>query len=459
MTNLNKYFFIIISPLLLSYFLPLIFFKNPVIIFYPDSYLIELDNYIVQTYPFTVTMTVFSLIILWALLCFFIINILHRYIISSSKFKYFKNNRSINFNKLYIIFIYLSIIGNLIFLTHNFIIFPESIEQIVHQLSLLPILTVSIGFFILKKNKLLITNKNKLVLYVLIFINIFFPLFLYTITSRIAYVLYMFLAFFFILQYYQKSFKIKLFVLSLIIVIISILMTFKVYIRNNYYYDGKTRIDLIHSTNIEQLFKNNNQPKKGLQAELNEFFAWDRGNLNNIRFVFFENYEYFNYALRRVAGRVNHLNTTVYIYSIFPDLHSFLGFDYLKQIMAGLVPRILWADKPKNESANRLPVYIRLLPPTDTSTSFNLNIIEEGLAFKGILGLVIVALVYSLLAILSFSIATILGNLYLILIPLSIFNLSNTEAGMYGVLNGTLRTLFVYFCMIFLVNFFVKKRN
>ena len=241
--------------------------------------------------------------------------------------------------------------------------------------------------------------------------------------------------------------------------IIPLLMTAKVYIRNNYYYDGKTRIELIHFNKVDQLFKTNTQPKKEFNTEIKEFLAWDKGNINNSRLAIFEENGYLNYLLRRVTTRVNHLNTTVYMYSIFPDQYSYLGFDYLKRILSGIIPRIFWADKPNNDSGNTLPVFIKLLPPSDTSTSFNLNIIEEGIAYQGILGVMIVGVIYSFLAAVFFSVATVLGNLYLILLPLSIFILSNTEAGMFGIFNGSLRTLFVYFWMIFLINFLVQKRE
>ena len=459
MTYLNKYFFMLITPLLLSYLIPLIFFKNSTIIYYPIDYSIILDNYTIETYPFSTTFTVITLIISWVLFTFFITNIFYKLILKIPLTKYFNKNSIIDLKKLYYIFIYLSIFGNLICLAHNFIIFNNSIEQIIHQFSLIPILTVGIGAFILNNNKLLLNKKNLFIIYLLIFINVINSVFLFIITSRIAYALYMLLAFFYIFHYSYVNFKIKFFVASILIMIIPLLMTAKVYIRNNYYYDGKTRIELIHFYKVDQLFTTNAQPKRELDTEIKEFLAWDKGTINNSRLAIFEENGYLNYLVRRVTARVNHLNTTVYMYSIFPHQYSYLGFDYLKRILSGIIPRIFWADKPNNDSGNTLPVFIKLLPPSDTLTSFNLNIIEEGIAYQGILGVMIVGVIFSFLAAVFFSVATVLGNLYLILLPLSIFTLSNTEAGMYGIFNGSLRTLFVYFWMIFLINFLVQKRE
>ena len=459
MSYLNKYFLILITPLSLSYLIPLIFFKNSTIIFFPIDYSTILDNYTIITYPFSTTLTVITWIILWVLFVFFITNIFYKLILKIPLTKHFKKHTNINFKRLYYIFIYLTIFGNLICLAHNFIIFQNSIEQIVHQFSLIPILTVGIGALILKNDKLVLEKKNSVIIYLLIFINVVNSVLLFIITSRIAYALYMLIAFFGIFYYLHFNFKVKFFVACILIVIIPLLMTFKVYIRNNYYYDGKTRIELAQFNKVEQLFKTNAQPKKELKTEINEFLAWDITNTNNSRFVIFEENGYLNYILRRVAARVNHLNTTVYIYSIFPEQYSYLGFDYLKRILSGIIPRMFWADKPNNDSANTLPVFIKLLPPSDTSTSFNLNIIEEGIAYHGILGIMIVGVMYSFLTALFFSVATVLGNLYLILLPLSIFTLSNTEAGMFGIFNGSLRTLFVYFWMIFLINFLVQERE
>ena len=150
----------LITPLLLSYLIPLIFFKDSVIIYYPIDYSIILDNYTIETYPFSTTLTVVTLIISWVLFTFFITNIFYKLILKTPLAKNFNKNSKIDFKILYYIFICLSIFGNLICLAHNFIIFNNSVEQIIHQFSLIPILTVGIGAFILNNNKLLLNKKK-----------------------------------------------------------------------------------------------------------------------------------------------------------------------------------------------------------------------------------------------------------------------------------------------------------
>jgi hypothetical protein len=452
MTSLSKFFLILIAPLIASYLIPLVFYKSPVIGSFTNN------EYIFKTYPSSLGYIVSAQILILLLICFFIISYSYKKIMNVNLFKYSSKEKIIDCRKLYYILIFLTIIGNIIFIFHNFFIIKNSLEQAIYQLSLLPILNVGIGFFILKNDESF-KNKNKLIIYFIIFTNVILTIFIYSFTSRIAYALYAFIAIFTIFDFYHKKFKLKLISMIILIILLPPILALKVHIRENYFYDGKTRINLANFESEAPLFKSAEYPKTNLQNQIKDFNYFDRGNENNIRSIFVTNSDYLNYLSRRFAGRLNHLSSTVYIFSIFPYQYSYLGWEYWERIVTGIVPRIFWSNKPQNNSGNSLPQYIQLLPKYDISTSYNLNIFEEGIAIQGLLGCAVNCLIFSILALIIYTTATILGNLYLFILPMCIFTLANTEAGIFGVFNGALRTLLVYFLLIYVINYLAKNSH
>jgi hypothetical protein len=95
-------------------------------------------------------------------------------------------------------------------------------------------------------------------------------------------------------------------------------------------------------------------------------------------------------ALRgTMVGRLGYLNTLAYVSSMTPDFVPYWGGASIENIVVGLVPRIIWKNKPEQTVGNEFGRRYGLLSPRDFSTSYNLPWVVELYANFGFLGVVL----------------------------------------------------------------------
>lgn len=110
----------------------------------------------------------------------------------------------------------------------------------------------------------------------------------------------------------------------------------------------------------------------------NSMFDLDRQNLNNWRLA-------------------HSFSSLVILVEKTPSSISYLKGETYKILLSKFIPRILWNDKPSDETANYIGKKYQVLNTEDNSTSWNLPIINEAYINFGIYGVVLVSFLLGLL--------------------------------------------------------------
>lgn len=134
----------------------------------------------------------------------------------------------------------------------------------------------------------------------------------------------------------------------------------------------------------------------------NEFPDYDQ-NLGNIILPREMLGEHLQYSVARIGHRLNHLGLLGHVIVSTPGMVPYWGGATYKPILSVPIPRAVWPEKPRMESANRFGREYKLLWPDDGVTTVNIDPVTEawmnggwlavlfssagiGLFFGGVLG-------------------------------------------------------------------------
>lgn len=352
-------------------------------------------------------------------------------------------------------YVLLAVFGTIMAVAHAFIEFSPGLEQIVHQLALLPICAVAIAVYMLGWSEIkLSTSMRGMVL--LIGIVAFCSVILLPAglgkSAPVAYGLLIMLFLF-------ANFKPRVLVLSVVAVmaisVVAIAMILKSEVREQLF-GGVFERDVANAVSAQGARSRSNEgaTKTGrLLGDQIEIFARYDPNYAQIRGFDRHDLRPEKFAVARVLHRLNHFGELAYVIEQTPKVVPYSGMATFRPLLYIWAPRFLFANKPRQESGQYFGHRYAFIGAEDVKTSVNMNIVVEAYMSAGWKGIVLTA------ALTGLFVATLwvffverqgVPGLLIIGGPV-LYNLANTESGFVAVWGGAIYAAIIYGVLLWLL--------
>ena len=308
-------------------------------------------------------------------------------------------------------------------------------------------------------------KKQLVTLKILAYVMITAVFLIYTLSSRIAPLIYMSISMLIAYNVNVNS-RVKILkFLPILIIVLILLMGIKTYVRNYLPSNLISRVPFIESDTAIKLeiplYEINNlmlNTEESIKSHFDTFFVWEGSrNEDNFRIEYFNHKNTITYFFRKAINRLDHLSSTNYLTSHFPSEYQYLGLKQFEVVMSTVIPRFFYENKPINIIGHEFPIKYGLLPINDLFTSVNINVIEEGWVTYGYIGIIYSSVLFSVCFFLAFSFSNSRSRLLKTIYPICCFTLLNSESGLFGLLGGVIHSVLIFFVLIYLVELVIEK--
>ncbi len=288
------------------------------------------------------------------------------------------------------IIITISLFSIVVYVIHQVFELRPAVEFIVHLLSQSIYLSLSLIIIYLSDAK---NNRDNYYLFILL-TTILFILLLPIFFGKSAPVALTGYALIYLLILSKLRIKHVVLVTGLVSVLVLVSVAIKYEIRINLYNGTFSRI------HAESQFKQNKEYKTkssrvSFHDRIRNFSSYDP-NYYSLRFIQNKTHNTLYYYLARIIHRVNHLGELAYLIKVTPDIIPYSKWHTYRHIFIFFIPRILWKNKPVDDSGQYYGHKYSYLAKQDTTTSVNLNPITEAWMSFGILGIILSAIGFGL---------------------------------------------------------------
>ena len=377
--NLNWLLAILFLPLVLSYVLPLLFYRIPIRLAATNA-VVEFAGgeilYATMVWVIWIGIAVITPLLL-------------------SRIKpSIGNERPWSLTTLWRGFVVLSVISGLISPLRYFFSFHSGIEQLLQQLSFAPVVAVVLGIRVMQDINLFNERRRlrKLLGGVLLLsLNSANALVLPVLMGRAAPAIYAGLA----ILYGVHSLKIERKKLIAIWLVFFTLAGLALAYKSNFRTSGFGSIfghhgqyiripimDVLHGR-IREAYRQQTDGRSfdvgKLLSLAEDYSSYDINYYDRIRFFSSDDGipEKAKYLIAKTLSRVNHLGELAYVIRTTPDPVPYLHGSTYYPLLFKPIPRLFWEDKPEDNSGQIFGHRYGLLNPTDTATSANMGVVIE----------------------------------------------------------------------------------
>lgn len=396
-------------PLFLSFILPPIFYKYPLMV---SIFLIQL--------PTQIVFLSIGLVITWfALLLSAIIFIR---IPLPEKPRPWRNKN------LFSIMVCFSIAGFLYDITDSLIKIPHSISVILLPLVIMPVLAITIGFY-LKKHEIPHPKKTLIIFFILnAFILYFYPI----LNGDCYNVVYSLIALSYAYTLIQKNWR-----KSLVFILISLCAIAFAMVTKNYARDIKSA----HPSHVIQYDYQLFQPRNNVNLPDNSVLKYPK------------------YALNRILGRLDHFTEFAYVVYTTPNKIPYLHGETYKTLLYTFIPRMLWHNKPIVGCGHAYGHRYGFTSDDDHVTCWAITMPTEGWVNFGWRGYILSAIIIGL--ILNFFWAFFIGNPNqlgnLILATVLVYCASQGESNTSMTIGATIHALLFYWVLDIILRSYFRR--
>jgi len=385
--NLN-WLMILFLPLILSFTLPLLFYRFPIQF-----------NTLSQTVKFTSSDILYASMVWAAWIGIAVITPLLLSQIKDSK----GSERRWSLVTIWRGFIVLSVVGVFISPLQYFFSFNIGAEQLLQQLSFAPVVALVVGIRAMQDINLSDQRRRLLTLLVgvlLLSLNFAIALLLPVLMGRASPAVYAGVAILYGLHALKIGRKKQIAILLVFVMFAGLAVAFKSNFRTSsfgskFWYNGQyIRIPITDVLNvgIQEAHKNAWLKKKEsyyLQAHeaasqipqkdyISQYHNYDP-NYRSVSLFGLDDHipEEVKYLVAKTLSRINHLGDLANVIRMTPDSIPYLNGSTYYPLLFKPIPRLFWKDKPEDNSGQIYGHRYGVLSPTDKTTSANMGIVIE----------------------------------------------------------------------------------
>lgn len=308
------------------------------------------------------------------------------------------------------VFFYLSILGGGIFVVHQIVVFPPTLENLVHLASMAAYWALGLGLCLVFDPRQDVRGDfwgfSLFLTIVLFLVLTLLPIVLGKAAGVASAAVVVVVALYLI----RARFATKMAAILFAGFLVAASMAMKTTLRE-VFYEGRVYQRIAWSSLINTLeAKRTDRAINRTMAQITDSLANDRNafssydqNLGNIILPSEMLGGHLLYSVARIGHRLNHLGLLGHVIVSTPGMVPYWGGATYKPIFSVPIPRAVWPEKPRVEFANRFGRQYKLLMPDDGVTTVNIDPVTEawmnggwlavlfssagiGLFFGGILG-------------------------------------------------------------------------
>lgn len=358
----------VLGPMFLVFFLPLPFFRSPLIVFLSEDRLVAVSAPFVRVAVAVclVWFAVASGLVIWP-----------------SRRGRAAGPREWSPRALWGAFVGLSLVGSGVALIHSFRVLPAGIEEFAHVSSLAPSIGFVLGTYILRRG---LARGLAALMWVLLVIDILVALLVPVLLSKVAPAALSTVAILYGLTVSGVSWRRQAAVALLLVPLVLVALSSKEYLRMRFYGSdsfhrgGQTRPPSVTSSTppvaltFEERLAAFDPSKVALR------FHRASGPLLLVQF-----------GAWRILQRTERISDLAYIVEMTPATVPYAGGVTYVPLLSKLVPRFIWPNKPRETVGQFYGHRYAFLDPPDLVHSVNLPIVTEGWVNAGWTGVVLSA--------------------------------------------------------------------
>ena len=285
-----------------------------------------------------------------------------------------------------------SVAGGIVALLHEFFVFPGGVEQIIVQLSLAPIVGFVLAVHALEAP---VTHKERwrVLLYVAAFLSCLMLFVIPIFKGNAAPPAYAALAILFGITSIRSRRRTRLTVAIVLAIFVAIALGTKQYVRTQVYCGTFQRIGIGEFLSGRGSFSTAAGTIGNCAipyAEVKDGFKEYDPNYYNIRLLPEE------YGIARLLHRINYLGQLAYVIRVTPSKVGYAYGETYYPLLFKFIPRLVWPGKPVDNTGQYFGHRYGFLNDTDMETSWNLNAVVEAWINGGWIAVVLSALCFGI---------------------------------------------------------------